>query len=303
MAVGSKQPAVGDRQAWEGKSKGSRAGYGIFVWILRRFGIRPAYLLLRFVAFYYFLSSWKTSRAVLQFYRQGLQMKKARALRMLYRNYFRLGQTLIDKVAAMAGFADGFRSQSSGLEYLQALASEGKGGLLLSAHVGNWEIAGHFLQKLNVRINLVMYDGEHRHIKEYLNSVTGPRSFHVIVIQPDHSHIYQIAAALARGELIGMHADRYLQGTKTLTLPFLGRPARFPEGPFLLASKLRVPVTFVFAMKAGEMTYRFSATPPIQPQQLKEAGPETILQAYISEVENKAREYPDQWFNYFPFWG
>ena len=303
MAVGNRQSSAGGRQAWEGKSKGTRTGYRIFVGILRHFGVRPAYLLLRFVAFYYFLSSWKTSRAVLQFYRQGLQMNKLRALRMLYRNYYRLGQTLIDKVAAMAGIAGGFRSRSTGLEHLQALASGGKGGILLSAHVGNWEIAGHFLQKLNIRINLVMYDGEHQAIKEYLGSITGPRSFNVIVIQPDNSHIYQIAGALGRGELIGMHADRYLEGSKTLTLPFLGRPARFPEGPFLLAAKLRVPVSFVFAMKAGEMSYRFSASPPIQAEQLKDTAPQTVLQAYISEVENKVREYPDQWFNYFPFWG
>lgn len=293
----------GQQQTWEGKSKGTRAGYQIFVWILRRFGVRPAYGLLRFVAFYYFLFSRKTSQAILQFYRQGLEMNRLQALGMLYRNYYRLGQTIIDKVAAMAGIATRFQSQSEGLEHLQALAGSGKGGILLSAHVGNWEIAGHFLQQLDIRINLVMFDGERQAIKEYLGSVTGPRAFHVIVIQPDNSHVYQIAAALARGELIGMHADRYLEGSKTLTLPFLGRPARFPEGPFLLAAKLRVPVSFVFALKSDDFSYRFSATPPIQPGSQKETSPEAVLQAYIAAVENKVRAYPDQWFNYFPFWG
>lgn len=288
--------------SWEGKSKGTRTGYQIFVWILRRFGVRPAYLLLRFVSFYYFLSSWKTSRAILQFYRQGLNMGRLKSLRMLYKNYYRLGQTLIDKVAVMAGFAGSFGSHSEGLENLEAMAAGNKGGILLSAHVGNWEIAGHFLQKLNIRINLVMYDGERQAIKEYLGSVTGARSFNVIVIQPDHSHIFKIANALAANELIGMHADRYLEGNKTLTFPFLGQPAKFPEGPFLLGAKLRVPVSFVFAMKEGETHYRFSASPLITPEQLKDSDPQRLLSAYVAELENKVRKYPEQWFNYYPFW-
>ncbi len=49
--------------SWEGKSKGTKTGYRIFVWVLRHLGVRPAYFLLRFVSFYYFLVSWKTSRA------------------------------------------------------------------------------------------------------------------------------------------------------------------------------------------------------------------------------------------------
>jgi len=288
--------------SWEGKSKGTRTGYQIFVWILRRFGVRSAYFLLRFVSLYYFLTSWKTSRAILQCYRQGLHMGRIRALITLYQNYYRLGQTLIDKVAVMAGFGANFGQHSEGLENLQAMATGNKGGILLSAHVGNWEIAGHFLQKLNIRINLVMYDGEHQAIKEYLGSITGARSFNVILIQPDNSHIFKIANALAENELIGMHADRYMEGHKTLTFPFLGRPAKFPEGPFLLGAKLRVPVCFVFAMKAGDMGYQFSASPLVTPEQLKSTDPQHLLRAYVTELEKKVRKYPEQWFNYYPFW-
>lgn len=286
--------------SWQGKSKGTRTGYQIFVWILRRFGVRPAYGLLRFVSFYYFLFSRKTSRAIVEFYREGLGMNRWRALLMLYKNYYRLGQTLIDKVAIMAGFAGRFKSHSEGIEYLEAIAAGNRGGILLSAHVGNWEVAGHFLKKLDRKINLVMYDGEHQAIKEYLGSVTGEKSFRVIVIRPDNSHIFQITNALADNELICMHADRYLEGNKTLQVPFFGRLARFPEGPFLLGTKLGVPVSFVFALKASDLVYRFSASPLRLSRQNK---PEDLLLEFVAELENKVRQYPEQWFNYYPFWG
>lgn len=287
---------------WEGKSKGTATGYRIFVRILRSFGIRPAYGLLRVVAFYYFLTSWKTSRAVLQVYRQGLGFGLLRSLGLLYRNYYLLGQTLIDKVAVMAGFAERFGSSSEGLENLETMAAGGKGGILLSAHMGNWEIAGHFLKKLERKINLVMYDGEHEAIKKYLDEVTGPRSFNIIVIRPDNAHIFQMANALGNNELICMHADRFVVGAKTITFPFLGRPARFPEGPFLLGAKLRAPVSFVYALKDGNLSYRFSAGPLKEIYLDADNTPEHLLREYVAELERQVRAHPEQWFNYFPFW-
>ena len=288
--------------SWEGKSKGTPAGYKIFVWILRRFGIQPAYWLLRVVAFYYFLFSWKTSRAILQFYRQGLGKGRWQALVLLYRNYYRLGQTLIDKVAVMAGLGSHFRHQSQGLEHLETIAAGQHGGILLSAHMGNWEIAGHLLKKLNRKINLVMYDGEHQAIKQYMNSVTGNKSFNVIVIGPDNSHIFKIASALGNNELICMHADRYVAGAKTISTEFLGRSAQFPEGPFLLGAKLRAPVSFVYALKTADKVYSFSASPPKEVYREADNTPQHLLREFVTELEAKVRAHPEQWFNYFPFW-
>ena len=57
-----------------------------------------------------------------------------------------------------------------------------------------------------------------------------------------------------------MHADRFLEGNKTLTANFLGEQARFPMGPFLLASKFKVPVSFVFAVKESNLHYHFFAS-------------------------------------------
>ena len=49
--------------AWQGKSKGNTLGYRIFVSVLKTAGVMPAYFMLRFVALYYFLFSWQTSKS------------------------------------------------------------------------------------------------------------------------------------------------------------------------------------------------------------------------------------------------
>ncbi|MCB0518417.1 MAG: lipid A biosynthesis acyltransferase [Lewinellaceae bacterium] len=290
--------------SWQGKSRASRSGYQIFVWVLRRLGVEAAYLMLRLVAFYYFLFSWETSRPVLQFYRERLKMGRWKSLLTLYRNYYKLGQNLIDKVVVMAGIPNKLTAQSNGLENLREIASEKKGGILMSAHLGNWELAGHFLHEhLPGIINIVMFDGEQEAIKNYLEEVTGPRRVNVILIKDDNSHIYNIYNALSKNELVAIHGDRYLPGNKTISGQFLGKTAKFPEGPFLLAAKFKVPVSFVFAFKQSDTTYQLYGSPKLELFKGHQHDPALLLDAFVQELEAKLKLYPEQWFNYFYFWG
>ncbi|MFN8307309.1 MAG: lipid A biosynthesis acyltransferase [Ferruginibacter sp.] len=289
--------------SWQGKSKGTPLGYRIFVWILKNAGLSPAYFLLRFVVFYYFLFSWKASGHIYRLYRHKLGFGPAKSLRYLYRNYYLLGQGLIDKVVMMAGIPNKFSFDFDGEENLRAIAQLKKGGILLSAHIGNWDVAGHLFTRLETPINIVMYDGEHEQIKQYLESVTGKRTMNIILIKDDLSHIYAISEAFVHNELVCMHADRFVEGNKTLSADFLGQPARFPMGPFLLAAKFKVPVSFVFAVKESKLHYHFFASPVKEYSDAdKQAVMRSMLDEYVNEMENKLRAYPEQWFNYYDFW-
>jgi predicted LPLAT superfamily acyltransferase len=100
-----------------------------------------------------------------------------------------------------------------------------------------------------------------------------------------------------------MHADRFLEGNKTLTSNFLGEEARFPMGPFVLAAKFKVPVSYVFAMKESSLHYHLFAS------ELKEytstdknAVMQQMLQDFVTEMEDKVKRYPEQWYNYYNFW-
>jgi predicted LPLAT superfamily acyltransferase len=289
--------------AWQGKSRGTPLGYRIFVWVLKTFGVLPSYFLLRFVVLYYFIFSFRASRQIYLLYRCKLGYSRSSSIIKLYRNYFLLGQGIIDKVVLSSGIKNNFSFDFDGEENLHKIAALKKGGILLSAHIGNWDVAGQLFKRLESRINIVLYDGEHEQIKEYLEGVTGKRNMHVIVIKNDLSHIYKISEALSNNELVCMHADRFMEGNKTLTAGFLGQPARFPMGPFLLASTFKVPVSYVFAVKESNFHYHLFASEikdyaavaknDIIPQMLTE---------YVSEIEKKVKLYPEQWFNYYDFW-
>ncbi|MBI3883442.1 MAG: lipid A biosynthesis acyltransferase [Sphingobacteriales bacterium] len=289
--------------SWQGKSKGTTLGYRIFVSILNNFGVLPAYFLLRFVAFHYFLFSYKSSKNIFDYFHKKLGYSTGKSLFKLYQNYHFFGQTIIDKVVMMSGIRNKFTFDFDGEENLRKIVGLKRGGLLLSSHIGNWEIAGHLLKRLGTRINVVMYDGEHEQIKKYLTQVTGERQVNVIVIKNDLSHIYALNDAFKNNELVCMHADRFLEGNKTLSNNFLGNNANFPMGPFVLAAKFKVPVSYVFAMKESTTHYHLFASEIKEYAHLgKDIVMQQMLSDFVAEMEVKVKKYPEQWYNYYNFW-
>ncbi|MBP6335669.1 MAG: lipid A biosynthesis acyltransferase, partial [Bacteroidia bacterium] len=100
--------------SWKGKSRASIIGYKIFVVLIRTFGLRFCYFILRFVASYYFFFSLHSSKPVFRFYRQRLKFGRCKSIRLLFTNYYRFGQTLLDKVAVMAGVKTNFTFEFDG---------------------------------------------------------------------------------------------------------------------------------------------------------------------------------------------
>ncbi|HTN45507.1 MAG TPA: hypothetical protein VL098_04110 [Flavipsychrobacter sp.] len=293
---------MSDNTAWEGRSRGTKTGHKIFVWLLQKGGLRAAYSLLHFVAAYYRWFVPAATRPLRYLYQERMGFSKSQTTGLIRKNIFIFGQTLIDKIAVLAQVPNKLQFKHEGIENIEKMVAEGKGGILLSAHLGNWEAAGHMLKRVNARINIVMYDGEEQQMKDYMEQFESKRSFHVILIKDDLSHIYEMSAALARNELICLHGDRFRPGNRTITHSFLGKDANFPAGPFILASKLRAPVSFVFAFKEGNFDYHYYSFPARVYEGRGKEGMENMLQEYVATLETMIQKYPEQWFNYFDFW-
>ena len=203
----------------------------------------------------------------------------------------------------MSGIENKFTYDFEGEENLREIVSLQKGGMLLSAHIGNWDIAGHLLKRLDTRIHIVMFDGEEKKIREYLDNITIKKNINIIFIKNDLSHIYEINEALNNNEFVCMHADRFLDGNKTITNNFLGQVAKFPIGPFIIASKFKVPISYVFAVKESKLHYHFFASKIKNYSNFeKSVVIEKMLCDFTIEMEQKVRRFPEQWFNYFNFW-
>jgi len=293
--------------SWQGKTRGGKFGYWFFIQILRFPGIKFAYFFLYFVSAYYVFFVSKARKPIFWYFRNIHHFSYLKSLNYTFRNFYVFGQVIIDKVALMAGFSRNFTFNFDGEEHIQEMANN-NGGLIIGAHVGNWEIAGHLLERINTKVHIVMLEAEHEKIKLMLDDVMTEKKMNIIAIKDDFSHLFKIKQAFENNEIVAMHGDRFLPGTTTTTTNFLGKQAELPLGPFLLAIKYNKPVSFVNAFKESNTHYHFFANKAVlktKTTTIKERNETAtqLLNEYIATLEKSLKKYPEQWFNYYYFWG
>ena len=290
---------------WSGKSRGGVWGYRFFIFLIKHTNIKVVYFCIKVVAIYFLVFTNKVS---LYFYFRKIHgYKRGRTIKSIYKNYCILGEVLVDKVMVLNGMTSRFTYSFEGEEYLQEMSNGGKGGILIGAHIGNWEMAGQLLDRIDTRINILMLEAEHEKIRKEMDDFVGNRNFNIIPHKDDYSHLFLISEAVKNNEFVVLHGDRYLPGANTVSTSFMGKPARFPSGPLYLASKNNVPVSFVYTLKDSPTHYHFYATPGKvfpYPSKLKtrKLHIKGMVDEYVSSLENIVSKYPLQWFNYHHFW-
>jgi len=293
---------------WTGRTRGGVIGNWIFVALVRVFGLRPAYVLLAFVACYYVLFAPRARRASDE-YRRRLGCGGRSWLGRVwgaYRHFFSFGRILLDRVAIIAGPVGGkFHFEFDGEEHIRSALAEGKGVVIISAHCGNWEAAGHLLQRLAVPVSVVAYQGEAARVRRFFEKALEDHAFSLIEADGSPDSSLAIMGALARGEVVAMHADRVLHD-EGVSVPFLGAPARFPTGPYIVAALSGAALIHAFALREATYRYHFYAYPaehlhfadrPTRGQLLRD-----WVGQFVARLESKLREHPHQWSNFYPFW-
>lgn len=285
---------------WKGKSRGTLLGFKIYVFIIKKLGLYTAYFVLLFVAAYFILFSLNSTKSTYYLFRKRLKYSPISAAFSVYWSYFTFGRIQLDRIAITSGLRKKFTFEFDGVENIETLLAQKKGGILLTAHIGNFNLAKHFFEERHSEavVNLVITDFEHRQIKKYLESVTGNSDVKIIVLKEDLSHVFLMKEALANNELLVFAADRYLKHSKTFKTEFLGEKVKFPQGPFKLAARNEIPVLFVHLMREKNFHYHFYAR-PYKPENF---SAQEILKAYLEDLEKMVRKYPHQWYNYYDYW-
>ena len=176
--------------------------------------------------------------------------------------------------------------------------AQGASGLVsVTAHVGNWELAGRLLATGASRpTHVVVTPDEAPELERWVRRDGDgvrfvPRSHPAIGIA--------LLAALRRGEVVALQGDRAIGSRADVSLPFFGRPARFPLGPFILARAAGVPVLPAFCVLDRGYRYTLRVGKPIPVERGEE---EHAAQAWVGLLEEVVRDHPTQWFNFFDVW-
>ena len=231
-----------------------------------------------------------------------------------YRHFLRFGSAMLDKVASWRGelqpgkqvvFAEGAEA------LLDLTAPEGK--LILASHLGDVEAFRAMAQRSGARtVNALVFTDNARRFKQIMEEMApqaGVNLLPVTHIGPDTAML--LKEKLDAGEWVAIVGDRIAVNPqrggdwRVIWSSFMGRPAPFPQGPFILASALRCPVVLLFALREqGRLVLHCEpfANPLTLPRATRQQALQDAVDHYAARLEHYALRSPLDWFNFFDFW-
>ena len=290
-----------DGQQWAGTTYGNEWMHRWLIRILRYIDPRVLYLFVAVFIIPVCLILGSSRGIAYRYFRRRIGYGWLKSAWKTYVNHCLFGQVVIDRFAMYAGRK--FCIEIEGQDHFLALATQKDGFMQLSAHIGNYEIAGYTLVADNKRFNALVYAGEKASVMRNRDRMFAGTNIHMITISPDMSHLFEIDKALADGEIVSMPADRINGSPKYIEHDCLGAKARFPLGPFSVSTMRGLDVLAVNVMKTSLRSYKIYVTPLLYDKTASRQ--EQIRQlscAYVKELERRVRQYPEQWYNYFEFW-
>jgi KDO2-lipid IV(A) lauroyltransferase len=197
---------------------------------------------------------------------------------------------------------------AEGLDHWRELNASGEGFILVTAHIGAWEVGSMLPASQEERRVHVVREAEtdpraQRFIAELLRSRGG--ELYTTHFAEDPQLGVDLLDALRRGEIVALQGDRPRAGGRTAEISLFGRPFPVPVGPVALARAAGVAILPVFVFREGRLRYRCSLRPPIRVASTgdRHADMEQALHRFASELEWAISHRPHQWFCLRKLWG
>jgi KDO2-lipid IV(A) lauroyltransferase len=181
---------------------------------------------------------------------------------------------------------------------------EQRGAVLVTGHIGNWDIAAKTLRDYDQPINLVMAREANTTTQDYVRDMRERAGVRVIYSDTSVFSALNMIRALRANEIVAIQLDRTLGLGGTRAVSFFGAPAPFPSGPFVLARLAGAPLIPVFIPRLGTRHYAVRiGAPLVLSREARDAySLDRAMRAVVREFEAIIREFPSQWFQFAPFW-
>ena len=216
--------------------------------------------------------------------------------------------TIMDRIFLLAHGEKEFQIETQGLDQLDELVAQGRGVLLLGSHQGSFEaLRAIGARRPDMPLRVVLDKQKTPAMTELLESLAPEVGACVIDASQDGTSItLAMAEACQRGALVALLADRGRAHEALRYAEFLGTPAPFPVGPWLLAHALQVPVVLCFGLYLGGNRYRLIFEPVAEqvriPRHARGPALDALISRYARRLEHYVHVAPYNWFNFYDFW-
>lgn len=246
----------------------------------------------------------------------GVLPEKRRAVRDNLRRIAPPGSRLIEEARTLGTFVNFARCltdcleasgprppemivESSGGEVLTEALAQGRGGVMVTAHLGNWELMGRLVRKKGVPITVAMARERNPSVRAFAEKQRGQDGVEIVYADGDALGALDLLRVLRKNRILAIQLDRPTGGDGDRLVAFFGVPTRFPLGPFLLAQAASAPILPVFTFLLGHHHYRVQqASLGTIPRRGGVAAAEAALARAVRFLEDAIRQHPDQWFHF-----
>lgn len=298
--------------------RGTLMGIKLLLTIYSFFG-RPLFnFVLRLVMGYYYLTGSDARKSSEQYLTQLKEHSRKKQIPLpknltSYRHLLSFGETLLDKLAAWKGDIPYQDLAVTGSEIFDDVIKQNQGIILLGSHLGNIELCRAMSRKhKHLKINALVFTEHAEKFNSMMKAVNPSSNLNLIEVKemgPDTA--IQLQQKIEQGEWIVIVGDRtsVTKEKRVVWADFLGKPAPFPQGPFVLASVLKAPVFLLFGIR-NEGNHKpffnvyFEAFRDriVLPRGNRQAALEEVAQDYAARLEHHTMKAPLQWYNFFNFW-
>lgn len=288
-------------------------GMRLLFWICRRFGRWPFRLVLHPVLLWYVVTKPAARAASMQYLQRVCVSGKTPGIRpgivTVIRHFGSFAEGILDKLLLWGGLFPLESARITGQDCIVEAIESGRGGLLICSHLGNLELCRVLSKRRNGMKLTVLVHTRHAQAFNQMLATLDPQSqlnlLQVTEMSPATAML--LNERVARGEFVVIAGDRIpvAPNPRVAMAPFLGAPAPFPVGPYVLASVLQCPVFLIFSSQIGsayEICFeRFRDTIRL-PRKDRDDALAALAVDYAARLERHCLRAPLQWFNFYDFW-
>jgi len=216
--------------------------------------------------------------------------------------------TIMDRVYLLAHGERAFEIETEGLDMLDERYAQGRGVLLFGSHQGSFEaLRAIGARRPDMPLRVLLDKQKTPAMTELLEALAPEVGACVIDASQDGTSVtLAMAEACQQGALVALLADRGRDCEVLRHADFLGQPAPFPVGPWLLAHALQVPVVLCFGLYLGGRRYKLVFEPFAERVEIPrhDRGPalDALIARYAQRLEHYVHVAPYNWFNFYDFW-
>lgn len=277
--------------------------YKIGLFLLHRLPSQLSYKFAAFVSDLQYYFSFRDRRAV----RKNLKniLPSADNISFLTKDVFRnFGRYLIEFFQMKEMVDEQFiksNVRTEGMGYLDKVLAEGKGGIVVTAHIGNWELGAVLISVLGYPLMAIALPHKERPVNDLFND---QREAKGVTVVPTNGALRQCIEQLRGNRLLALVADRDFSANGIM-MDFLGSKMLVPKGPAMFSLKTGAPILPIFLIRNGDGTFTFSCSQPIYPPGRNRREDDTTMKElmgrYMSVIEKKIRAHPSQWLLFREF--